>query len=272
MQGRTAATPLLPLPRRGGALALTAGIHLLALFLFLRPAEPMSQGPEVRTLSVFDLPLPPSPSPEAPPPPVEAPAAGAPAGGSPGIARQRPSERVIVPDVAPATVDVTRVVEAPPMPQPTTGGAAPTVNEGAGSDGLGTGLGSGTGSGAGSGGGGTPAVTLGHAEWVTRPTEWDFRREWPFRGRDVDARVVLSCRVRRGNRPYGCSVLHEVPAGLGFGQAAIRLTYRSRIRPVQRNARDWYDLPVTVPFQFRQRLKLKPSEMPVSEEAPAPSP
>lgn len=259
------------LPRRGGALALTAVIHLLALLLFLRPAPPLVETVPERTLSVFDLPPPAAPPEDPPPPPVEPEARDAPSGGSPGLARQRPSERAIIPDVAPVTVDVTPVVEAPPMPQPATGGMASVGAEGAGSNGTGTGSGSGTGAGAGSGGGSaTATVTLGHAEWVTKPSEADFRHEWPFSGRNVDAQVVLSCRVRRGNQPYGCSVLYEKPAGLGFGQAAIRLTYRSRIRPMQVNGRDWYDLPVGIPFRFAQRVR--PSKPPVSEAAPAPSP
>lgn len=157
------------------------------------------------------------------------------------------------------------------MPRPATGGAAPAGDAGAGSSGAGIGSGSGSGAGTGAGGTiGTPTVTLGYAEWITKPSDEDVQREWPFRSRNVDARVVLSCRVRRGNRPYGCSVLYEVPAGLGFGQAAIRLTYRSRIRPMQVNGRDWYDLPVGIPFRFAKGVRpLKPL---VSEEAPAPSP
>lgn len=255
MRGRTAATP--SLPRRGGALALTAGLHLLALLLFLRPAPPLVETAPQRTLSVFDLPPPIVPPEDPPPPPVEPEARDAPSGGSPGLARQRPSERAIVPDVAPATVDVTPVVEAPPMPQPATGGAAPAGADGAGASGVGTGSGSGAGSGAGAGGDGTPIVALAKAEWVVKPSYEDVLREWPFQGRNIDAQVLLSCRIRRGNRPYRCSVMQEVPARLGFGQAAIRLAYRSRIRPVQVNDRDWYDLPVLVPLRFRLQTTTK---------------
>jgi protein TonB len=221
-------------------------------------------------LSVFDLPLPPVPPEDPPPPPAEVKTKSAPSGGSPGIARQRPSERVVTPDVAPATVDVTPVPEAPPIPSQATGGAAPIGNEGAGSSGIGSGSGAHTGTGAGDGGEGVSVVSLGRAGWITRPTRADLLREWPFRGRNSSAQVVLSCRVRRGGRPYDCSVVQEVPSGLGFGRAAIRLAYRSRIKPVQRNGQDWYDLPISVPFRFTRHAK--PAPPPVSEAAPAPSP
>jgi len=42
---------------------------------------------------------------------------------------------------------------------------------------------------------------------------------------------------------------------MGFGDAAIRLTYLSRIRPVQLDGRDWYDLPVRITLHFRPKKR-----------------
>lgn len=266
MQGRTAATAIpstrslaarSSLPRRGGALALTAVIHLLALFLFLRPAAPLPEQPEPRTLSVFDLPVPPPPEPEPAPLPIARPVTEPPSGGSRGVARQRPAvpSRTPVPEPASTVVDVTPVVEAPPAPAPA---PVETVGEnsgGSGAQGAGTGSGSGDGAGTSSGRGGTDLSVLGRARWISTPTNLQFEREWPPGARGRTADVVLWCHVRRGGRAYGCSVAHETPPQMGFGDAAIRLTYLSRIRPVQLDGRDWYDLPVRITLHFRPKKR-----------------
>jgi hypothetical protein len=85
----------------------------------------------------------------------------------------------------------------------------------------------------------------------------------------------LWCSIRRGGRPYNCSIYAEKPAGLGFGAAARRLTLMSRIRPVRRDGRDAYDLPVLVTLRFEQPPPAGPAHgaaAPPSEAAPAPSP
>ena len=66
-------------------------------------------------------------------------------------------------------------------------------------------------------------------EWATPPVV-----EYPERAlsRGIDAgRISLQCRVESGGTLQACVVVHEDPAGAGFGQAGLRAMTDARVSP-----------------------------------------
>lgn len=53
----------------------------------------------------------------------------------------------------------------------------------------------------------------------------------------VSGRVELSCRITRDGRVDRCQVVSESPAGLGFGEAALRLSERFRMKSMARDGK-----------------------------------
>ena len=70
-------------------------------------------------------------------------------------------------------------------------------------------------------------------QWLLKPTTADFTRLYPPRAREhgVSGRATLECRVRGQGTLTACSVLSESPAGMGFGEATLRIAAKFRMRP-----------------------------------------
>ncbi|HEY8572639.1 TonB family protein [Phenylobacterium sp.] len=60
----------------------------------------------------------------------------------------------------------------------------------------------------------------------------------------ISGRAVLRCRVNAVGRLADCSVKDETPAGYGFGKAALSLRSKFRMRPVEKGADPWVDVPL----------------------------
>jgi hypothetical protein len=62
---------------------------------------------------------------------------------------------------------------------------------------------------------------------------------------------VIRCRIVSSGVPDGCIVLREVPPGLGFGEASLRVVQRARLDTEHMNPcaiGETFD--VTVPFSM----------------------
>ncbi|WP_374571610.1 hypothetical protein [Phenylobacterium sp.] len=72
----------------------------------------------------------------------------------------------------------------------------------------------------------------GKATWVALPDVEAFRAGFPAAAMQAGvgvARVVLRCTAGAGGALEGCAVESEEPAGLGFGDAALKLSGRFRL-------------------------------------------
>ena len=67
------------------------------------------------------------------------------------------------------------------------------------------------------------------------------------RENEMEGRVYLRCTVREDRRPHDCTVLQEPYAGVGFGEAAIKLAARYRFTPGERTP----PYKVVIPIFFR---------------------
>lgn len=67
--------------------------------------------------------------------------------------------------------------------------------------------------------------------WRSRATGEDVGRVYPHEAlrRGVEARATVECRVAGDGRMSDCALVSVEPAGLGFEEAALRLTQRFRM-------------------------------------------
>jgi len=75
------------------------------------------------------------------------------------------------------------------------------------------------------------AAGLAAPSWTRRPNVADFYPQAAMR-RELSGRVVLSCTINGSGRPDACSVVEETPAGMGFGEAAMRMARTMRAAPL----------------------------------------
>jgi protein TonB len=164
-------------------------------------------------------------APPPPPPPPDPEPAADPGGGAPAAASRvnRPPDPPRVPPELP-------VAPPTPAPQPTLiVGASPTatLNTGLGQGGEGAGTDSGTGAGDGPGAGSGPIILRGASNGEILafvPPE--------ARRRRISGRASVNCVIRSDTRLEGCRPVEETPAGLGFGDAAVRIAETHfRFRP-----------------------------------------
>lgn len=60
-------------------------------------------------------------------------------------------------------------------------------------------------------------------QWVHAPSGDEMAAVYPAQAEWKSGRAVLACRLSQTGRPTDCTVAEETPAGLGFGQAALKL-------------------------------------------------
>jgi TonB family protein len=90
--------------------------------------------------------------------------------------------------------------------------------------------------------------------WRTVPSAEDIARVYPraAAARRTGGHVLLACLIAKDGRLPGCDVLDEQPAGLGFGEAALKLRPEFRMSPVLREdgQPDGESL-ISLPINFR---------------------
>ena len=59
---------------------------------------------------------------------------------------------------------------------------------------------------------------------IRKPSVDDIRKAWPPAARGTDGVVGVACAVDHDGALHQCAVTRETPAGLGFGEAALKLT------------------------------------------------
>lgn len=218
-----------------GSIALThACVFALLSITGARPETPPAP---VIQVELFPPIVPPPP----PPPPTSVPTSGGGAPAAASVVHAPPPRPIARPEVvAPPT-------KAPE--QPLVIGTAPIAGPTPGMGQGGTGTGSGTGDGDGDGpGSGAPALILrGASQAEILPLVPQAARRARQSGRSS-----VSCVIRADTRLEACRVVGETPAGLGFGDAALRIVpqyFRFR-PPTTASGRTVEGFRVTVFVQF----------------------
>lgn len=228
--------------RRWRAFVVFCAVALLevGLLFLLGRVKGREAAPAADVRPPFEVILYDPPPPVSDQPPAQETGGGAPAAPSrihtptpppPEQPRELPSPPVQAPEAAP-------VVGVAPNPSP-----APGFGQGGQGGGVGSGVGSGSGPGSGSAG---PRL-------ITGPTIGQIRANHPPGARTQYGRVELSCVIRLDDRLEACRVLNESPAGLGFGEAGLRIAGYFRFQAPTEDGRPVSGQRVTVGVDFGNR-------------------
>jgi TonB family protein len=89
-------------------------------------------------------------------------------------------------------------------------------------------------------------------DWISRPTARDLAELYPkaAAARRLEGQAVLRCGVEADGSLSGCSVSDESPPGEGFGDAALAMSSRFRMRPMTRDGAPVAGGRVNIPIRF----------------------
>jgi hypothetical protein len=108
-------------------------------------------------------------------------------------------------------------------------------------------------------------------DWAARPSADDVSRFYPPLATMIrlPGRAEVSCAVTTVGALTGCVVIAEVPAGMGFGEAAIGLSALFRMRPRMLDGQPVPGGTVRIPIRFAMAAD---ADAPGEQVAPAPAP
>ena len=97
------------------------------------------------------------------------------------------------------------------------------------------------------------ATEISRPTWVAKPTPDDVASSYPERAQRLgrDGRVTMACKATDDGGLEGCSITSEDPADMGFGQAALRLSRRFKMKPTTEGGELVGGGAVNVPLMFR---------------------
>lgn len=100
--------------------------------------------------------------------------------------------------------------------------------------------------------GASPALTLTQPDWAARPSASDIADLYPSAAASglISGQVTLHCRTTVSGRLAECFVTDESPLGFGFGEAAIKMAERFRMKPATENGVPVGGQRVTIPMTF----------------------
>jgi TonB family protein len=116
------------------------------------------------------------------------------------------------------------------------------------------------------------AVTS-NPDWVRLPTAEEVSRYYPplARALGLSGSVAMICTVEVNGSVDHCGIRSESPAGVGFGQAAIRMTPAFQMKPQMVDGAPVGGAKVDIPFTFAMPHAARAPALPPDEVGPPPS-
>lgn len=103
-------------------------------------------------------------------------------------------------------------------------------------------------------------MRIGKPKWVALPSGDQIAGGYPPKAAGVVGHVTLACTVATGGTVDGCSVVRDVPAGLGFGEAALKLTHAFRVSLWTDEGLPTVGGQVTIPIRYDDQLERPPAD------------
>jgi len=91
------------------------------------------------------------------------------------------------------------------------------------------------------------------SDWIRRPTGQDIARFFPPEAarKNISGEAVIACTVTSEGLLADCEVVEETPAGLGFGEAALKVSHIFKLRPVSKDGQPFAGGTVRIPMKMR---------------------
>mgnify|MGYP000936597342 CR=1 FL=1 len=97
----------------------------------------------------------------------------------------------------------------------------------------------------------TPAL-VNEPDWVRRPTGDDLARVYPREAieKELAGRATLFCTITAAGDLADCEITEESPAGVGFGEATLKLAQFFKMRPMSKDGRPVAGGKIRVPIRY----------------------
>jgi TonB family protein len=95
-------------------------------------------------------------------------------------------------------------------------------------------------------------VSAGMPHWIQHPDGDDIARVYPSAGlrAGVGGHAVIVCRVTADGSMSACKLLSEEPAGMGFGEAALKLAPNFKLSATTSDGRSVEGVTIKIPMTF----------------------
>ena len=109
-----------------------------------------------------------------------------------------------------------------------------------------------------------------HPDWTHIPSGDDVNTVYPAVASSLRAsgRAEMQCEVRTDGKVENCVVVEETPPGLGFGEAALKLSDKFEMRPELIDGKAVGGAKVNIPIRFKMDLSMDAREAEAAPEPP----
>lgn len=97
-----------------------------------------------------------------------------------------------------------------------------------------------------------PRIIVEH-RWAARPSAADMSALYPPAARDagVEGLVVISCIATAEGKLSACEAVVEKPAGMGFGEASLKLAEFFRLEPADARGKPIEGASIRLPIRWK---------------------
>jgi TonB family protein len=110
----------------------------------------------------------------------------------------------------------------------------------------------------------TSSANITEPNWITKPSAAEFAALYPSvaRKNQLEGHATLHCQIDNQGALQACSVAQEEPADAGFGDAALRMAFLFRMRPLSKDGVRTAGGEINLPIRFKLPEPMAPATAP----------